>query len=99
MERLRSGRAVSAIWRDLQVSERQLRRAVITTTGLSTKHGQRIMRLNRLAVAADREAQPDWPALALDAGFYDQSHMIDDVRELTGLTPAALHRERRMQLG
>jgi len=98
MERLRSGRAVSALCRDLQVSERQLRRAVMTTTGLSAKHGQRIMRLNRLAAAADREAQPDWPALALDAGFYDQSHMIDDVRELTGVTPAALHRERRMQL-
>jgi AraC-like DNA-binding protein len=99
MERLRSGGAVSDLWRDLRVSERQLRRAVIATTGLSAKHGQRIMRLNRLAAAADREAQPDWPALALDAGFYDQPHMIDDVRELTGLTPAALHRERRMQLG
>ncbi|HEX3067022.1 MAG TPA: helix-turn-helix domain-containing protein [Thermoanaerobaculia bacterium] len=98
MERLRSGRAVSELWRDLHVSERQLRRAVIATTGLSAKHGQRIMRLNRLAAAADREPHPDWPALALDAGFYDQSHMIDDVRELTGLTPSALHRERRMQL-
>jgi AraC-like DNA-binding protein len=99
MERLRSGGAVSELWRDLRVSERQLRRAVIATTGLSAKRGQRIMRLNRLAAAADRQAEPDWPALALDAGFYDQSHMIDDVRELTGLTPAALHRERRMQLG
>ena len=99
MERLRSGGAVSALWRDLQVSERQLRRAVIATTGLSAKHSQRIMRLNRAVAAADGQAQPDWPALALDAGFYDQSHMIDDVRELTGLTPAALHGERRMQLG
>jgi AraC-like DNA-binding protein len=99
MERLRSGGAVSTLWRDLQVSERQLRRAVITTTGLSAKHSQRIMRLNRAVAAADAQSQPDWPALALDAGFYDQSHMIDDVRELTGLTPAALHSERRMQLG
>jgi methylphosphotriester-DNA--protein-cysteine methyltransferase len=56
------------------------------------------MRLNRLVAAADSETHPGWCALALDAGFYDQSHMIDDVRELTGLTPSALHRERRMQL-
>jgi len=99
MERVRSGSAVSALWRDLHVSERQLRRAVIATTGLSAKHSQRIMRLNRVVAAADAQPQPDWPALALDAGFYDQSHMIDDIRELTGLTPAALHAERRMQLG
>jgi AraC-like DNA-binding protein len=99
MERVRSGSAVSTLWREVDVSERQLRRAMITTTGLSAKHSQRIMRLNRAVAAADSQAQPDWPALALDAGFYDQSHMIDDVRELTGLSPAALHGERRMQLG
>jgi len=99
MERLRSGGAVSALWRDLRVSERQLRRAVMATTGLSAKRSQRILRLNRVVAAADGQARPDWPALALDAGFYDQSHMIDDVRELTGLPPAALHAERRMQLG
>jgi len=98
MERVRSGGALSALWRDLQVSERQLRRAVMTTTGLSAKHSQRIMRLNRIVAAADAQAYPDWPSLALDAGFYDQSHMIDDMRELTGLTPAALHGERRLQL-
>lgn len=98
MERVRSGAAISALWRDLNVSERQLRRAVIATTGLSAKQTQRILRLNRAVAAADRQAQPDWAALALDAGFYDQSHMIDDVRELTGITPAALHGERRMQL-
>jgi AraC-like DNA-binding protein len=99
MERVRSGSAVSTLWREVEVSERQLRRALITTTGLSAKHSQRIMRLNRAVAAADDHSQPDWPALAVDAGFYDQSHMIDDVRELTGLTPAALHGERRMQLG
>jgi methylphosphotriester-DNA--protein-cysteine methyltransferase len=99
MERLRAGGAVSALWRDVEVSERQLRRAVIATTGLSAKHSQRILRLNRAVAAADDQSQPDWAALALDAGFYDQSHMIDEVRGLTGLSPAALHAERRMQLG
>jgi AraC-like DNA-binding protein len=98
MERVRSGGPVSALSRYLQVSERQVRRAVIATTGLTAKHSQRIMRLNRAVAAADGQAQPDWPALALDAGFYDQSHMIGEVRELTGLTPAALHGERRIQL-
>ncbi len=98
MERLRAGGAVSTLWRELQVSERQLRRAVMATTGLSAKHTQRILRLNHMVAAADGMAQPDWAALALDAGLYDQPHMIDDVRALTGLTPAALHAERRMQL-
>jgi AraC-like DNA-binding protein len=31
----------------------------------------------------------DWVSVALDAGYYDQSHLIADVRELTGLSPGS----------
>lgn len=29
----------------------------------------------------------DWVRIAADAGYYDQSHLIADFRELIGLTP------------
>jgi transcriptional regulator GlxA family with amidase domain len=31
--------------------------------------------------------QPNWAALALEAGYYDQSHMIREFGEFSGLTP------------
>ena len=37
-------------------------------------------------------------AIALDAGFYDQAHLIQEVRAMTGQTPAKLHAERRSQI-
>ena len=89
--------AIGTLPRLVRVSERQMRRSIHATTGLSAKRAQRIIRINRAVVAADRVARPDWATIALDAGFYDQSHMIDEMRELTGLTPSALCAERRMQ--
>jgi len=99
MEHVRAASgAIGQLPRRVGVSERQLRRAVVATTGLTAKHAQRIMRINRAVFAADRVADPDWASIALDCGFYDQPHLIDAMRELTGATPSALHAERRVQL-
>jgi len=32
---------------------------------------------------------PDRRAIARDAGYYDQTHLIGDFRDLVGLTPSA----------
>ncbi|MFD0713604.1 DUF6597 domain-containing transcriptional factor [Paenibacillus sp. GCM10027626] len=44
----------------------------------------------RLHEAAERMRQPepiDWPALALELGYYDQSHFIRDFKSIVGVTP------------
>jgi AraC-like DNA-binding protein len=41
--------------------------------------------IDRARAAAD----VDWSSVAFDAGYYDQSHLIAEVKELTGLPPAA----------
>ena len=39
-----------------------------------------------------RGGEPLWSAVAFEAGFADQSHMIRDMRRLTGFSPRALFR-------
>jgi len=83
--------------RALDVSERHLRRLIRRTAGFSPKHLQRVARLGRAIAVADRQAHPDWAAIAGENGYFDQPHMIEDFRALVGRTPAELFRERRLQ--
>jgi AraC-like DNA-binding protein len=101
LESIRAGRTATvqlpAIARELALSERHLRRVVKGATGASPKSIQRTYRLNRAVAAADRAPRPDWAALAADAGYFDQSHLINEFRSMTGALPTELHAERRMQ--
>lgn len=76
------------------VTDRHLRRRFRDRIGCSPKNYARRARLSAAIAAADRTARPDWAAIACDAGFFDQAHLIDECRRLAGLTPAAAHRER-----
>jgi AraC-like DNA-binding protein len=98
LARMRQRRtAFATIARDDGISERQLRRIIQSTAGFGPKYIQRVSRLQRAVIAADAAPRPDWAAIASDAGFYDQSHMIEQFSTLACCTPAELFRERRMQ--
>jgi AraC-like DNA-binding protein len=88
---------VEAVARDMKISERHLRRVVRQTTGAGPKYLQRIGRLLRAVAAADRVEDPNWARLATENGFYDQPHLIQEFRALTGRLPVELHAERGAQ--
>ena len=69
------------------VGRRQLQRVCAEHCGLSPKHLARIIRF-RHAAALLRGASTDLPAVAIGAGYFDQSHMNRDFRELAAMTPA-----------
>ena len=71
----------------LGVSARHLRRAFTETIGIGPKDFARTVRLQR--AVRNAAASRDWGRIAADAGYYDQSHLITDFRELVGLTPGA----------
>ena len=80
--------AIAALARELNVSERQLRRRVCGAVGYGPKRLARVLRLHR-AVAAAR-AGGDLARVALDAGYADQAHFANECRSLAGIPPSAL---------
>jgi AraC-like DNA-binding protein len=83
----------------LGVGERRLERAFDDAVGLPPKQLARVLRFRAAVQALDRAlaggAAPRWSALALDAGYADQPHLIREFRALAGLTPTAYVAERR----
>jgi AraC-like DNA-binding protein len=76
----------------LGVSRQHLARRFSELVGVSPKVFARVVRLGRVverarAVPADQPV--NWSTLAIELGYYDQSHLVDEFREMTGLTPTA----------
>ena len=88
---------VAELARRLGVSDRHLRRLVVDATGISPRHFARIQRFHALLRSADDAPRPAWSRLAAHHGYADQSHLIREVQDLAGTTPARLHRERRAE--
>ncbi len=94
-----SGRevALSRVARRIGVTERHLRRVLRVATGIGPKQFHRVHRLNHAVSAADRSARPAWARIAAEAGYFDQSHMIQEFRAITGRAPGELHLERQAE--
>jgi AraC-like DNA-binding protein len=74
--------------RQANLSPRQFRRRCLEEAGLTPKHLSRVLRFRHACqIARASGHRPDWAVIALDAGYYDQSHFIRDFREFTGRTP------------
>ncbi len=84
-----SGSDLRTIARGFGYGERQLRRRVLAATGHAPKRLMRIARMQRVLLAGRGES---WARSAVEHGYYDEAHMANDVRELTGATPHALLR-------
>jgi AraC-like DNA-binding protein len=80
------------------ISLRHLRRHVHDATGVSPKTYARTLRLVTSMRLADGAARPAWSDIALQAGYYDQSHLIRECLAMTGSSPVDLHEERRRQV-
>ena len=74
---------------ELGLSPRTFTRRFRDRTGLTPKRFARIQRLQRMLAAVEPGRPVDWAALAAGHGYCDQAHLIDDFRDLTGVTPGA----------
>jgi len=70
------------------LSPRQFRRLCLEQSGLSPKFLARVLRF-RNAVARLAGSKVTEADLALDCGYYDQAHFINEFREFSGRTPSS----------
>ena len=71
------------------VSERRLERHFKRSVGLSPKTFSRIVRFQSVVRSVQGDPKTDILEAALGLGYYDQSHLIRDFREFSGVTPHA----------
>jgi AraC-like DNA-binding protein len=83
---------------EVGLSLRQLRRRCHAAVGYGPKTLQRVLRFRRFVSRIDAYPEgpdvPDLAAIAADAGYADQAHLTRECGKLSGLTPAALARQR-----
>jgi transcriptional regulator GlxA family with amidase domain len=83
---------VEGLAHELGISRRQLERAFRRRTGMTPMQLGRVIRFQNVFRALP-ESGGDWVSVALDCGYYDQSHLIRDFREFAGESPSAFLRE------
>jgi AraC-like DNA-binding protein len=88
------GRArVGALADELGWSRRRLVARFREQIGLPPKAAARMIRFDHARALAERSQRPDWARIAFDCGYYDQSHLINDFRSVTGRTPVTFFQD------
>jgi len=82
---------VEEVARDVGVTRQHLARAFRREVGISPKALARIARMQRAAAALGR-GRP-LARLAVELGYFDQAHLANELRALSGATPAVLAAE------
>ena len=83
----RGNASVDELSRHIGLSARQFRRLCIEQSGVGPKMLCRVVRFRNAANDIKRFAG-NWADYALDHGYYDQAHFINEFREFSGVTPA-----------
>ena len=79
---------VSNVAREAGLTRQHLARQFLFHVGVSPKVFARVVRFRRVLDTAQKSREVDWADLAAEHGYYDQSHLIGEFRELAGTTPS-----------
>jgi AraC-like DNA-binding protein len=84
------GATVRSVATSVNLSWRRLIEVFTAEVGMTPKRLSRVLRFQRACRLARQSEAPDWARLAQVCGYFDQSHLIHDMRELTGFSPTQL---------
>jgi AraC-like DNA-binding protein len=71
----------------LRLSQRRFIQVFKAEVGMTPKLFSRIQRFQQTRTFIKQNPSPNWAALALDLGYFDQSHLIREFLEFSGLSP------------
>jgi methylphosphotriester-DNA--protein-cysteine methyltransferase len=74
--------------RRVDLSQRRFIEVFAAEVGMTPKLFGRIQRFHHVIAMTRNLAKPDWAQIALDAGYFDQSHLIGEFVEFSGATPS-----------
>ncbi|MBI1176311.1 helix-turn-helix domain-containing protein [bacterium] len=80
--------------RETGLSQRHFIQLFAREVGMSPKLFCRVRRFRRTLETVRHTAAPDWGRVAVDCGYYDQSHLIHDFRFFSNLSPTEFVRLR-----
>jgi AraC-like DNA-binding protein len=89
-----SGLAIRDVARDAGLSQRRFIQLFAREVGMSPKLFCRVRRFRQALETVRQTAAPDWGRVAVDCGYYDQSHLIHDFRFFSNLSPTEFVRQR-----
>jgi AraC-like DNA-binding protein len=78
---------VGDLTRQIGISQRRLIRVFAEEVGSTPKVFGRIQRFHRALALVHQSSAINWAQLALDTGYFDQSHLIRDFLEFSGVSP------------
>jgi transcriptional regulator GlxA family with amidase domain len=87
--------AVRDLTERVGLSQRRFIEVFKAEVGLTPKMFHRVQRFQCLLSLVRRAVEPDWARLAVDCGFFDQSHLIRDFVAFSGFSPAEFVRHQR----
>jgi AraC-like DNA-binding protein len=94
---LRSGRLMKELAAEAGVSSRRFIQEFEDQVGLRPKQLQQISRFQRAVQGLHRQSwsKVDWAGVAVECGYYDQAHFINDFQRFSGHTPGDFLRQPR----
>lgn len=88
IERSAGNVSIRALAKALGWSERRLQRTFTEHVGVAPKVFARLVRFDALMTRVHTHPEERWVDQALELGFSDQSHLVREVRQLSGVTPS-----------
>lgn len=89
-----SGLAIRDVARDAGLSQRRFIQLFAREVGMSPKLFCRVRRFRQALETVRQTTVPNWAQVAVDCGYYDQSHLIQDFRFFSNLSPTEYVRQR-----
>jgi AraC-like DNA-binding protein len=89
-----SGLAIRDVARDAGLSQRRFIQLFAREVGMSPKLFCRVRRFRQVLETVRLTGLPNWAQAAVDCGYYDQAHLINDFRFFSNLSPTEFVRQR-----